>query len=75
MVMLSPKTQLLCLSTMLNKKDVSKFVPEDFAKRTGVGYTVWDKNIGGLVDLQYFWSLKKDTRTFHFLKMSPLTKF
>ena len=45
-------------STMLNKMAISKFWSVDFGKKMSVG--------GGLDALQFFWSLKKDTRTFHF---------
>ena len=48
---------------MLNKMAISKFWSVDFGKNTSVG--------GGLDALQFFWSLKKGTRTFHFRLNEP----
>ena len=43
---------------MLNKMTILEFGSFDFGKMISVG--------GGLGALQYFWSLKKGTRPFHF---------
>ena len=50
-------------STTLNKMDISEFWSVDFWKIISVG--------GGLGALQFFWSLKKGTRTFHFRSNEP----
>ena len=43
---------------MVNKMDISDFWSGDFGEKMSVE--------GGLGTLQFFWSLKKGTRTFHF---------
>ena len=48
---------------MLNKMAISEFWPVDFGKTISVG--------GGLAALQFFWSLKKGTRAFHFRQNEP----
>jgi hypothetical protein len=48
---------------MLHKMAISKFLSDDFRGEMSVG--------GGLTALQYFWSLKKDTRTLDFRLNEP----
>ena len=52
---------------MVNQMAISKFWSGDFGENMSVG--------GGLEALQYFWSLKKGTRTFNSRKMGPLGIF
>ena len=51
---------------MLNKMAISKFSSDDFGKKMSVG-----RDLGAL---QFFWSLKKGTRTFHFRSNEPSRK-